>query len=59
VRGRVVQINPHRAMVGIQTEEGDYSIVELLGDSVELEVGVAAATVRKITLRTAGYSLQS
>lgn len=30
--GRVALVNPRRGMVAVLTEDGDYSIIEMLGD---------------------------
>jgi len=36
MKGEVVQLNQGRGMVAVLTEDGEYSIVELLGDEVEI-----------------------
>lgn len=37
MKGIVVAVNDQRGMVGVQTENGDFSVFELLsGDSVEV-----------------------
>jgi hypothetical protein len=36
MRGTVQHINPVRGMVAVLTDDGDYSIVELIGDEVEI-----------------------
>lgn len=38
MNGVIAKINPHRRMVGVKTENGDYSIFELLSGD-ELNVG--------------------
>lgn len=35
MRGTVVHIHHQRGMVAVQTDDGDYTIVELLGDDIE------------------------
>jgi len=35
MKGRVIHIHQQRGMVAIETDDGDYSIIELLGDDVE------------------------
>ena len=35
MKGQVVEINQMRGMAAILTEDGDYSILEMLGDEVE------------------------
>jgi hypothetical protein len=37
MKGEVVEINRRRGLVAVLTEDGDYSIIELLGD--DLDVG--------------------
>jgi hypothetical protein len=37
MKGQVVHIHQQRGMVAVLTEDGEYSIIELLGD--EMEVG--------------------
>lgn len=32
--GSVVAVNPRRGMVAVLTEDGDYSIIEMLGDGL-------------------------
>lgn len=36
MKGQVVEINARRGMVAVLTDEGDYAILELLGDEVEV-----------------------
>lgn len=36
MKGRVVHVNQHRGMVAVLTEDEEYSIIELLGDDVEV-----------------------
>lgn len=36
MKGQVVEINARRGMVAVLTDAGDYSILELLGDEVEV-----------------------
>jgi len=36
MKGDVVQINQQRGMVAVLTDDGEYSIIELLGDDVEV-----------------------
>lgn len=36
MKGSVAHINHQRGMVAVETEDGDYSIIELLGDDVEV-----------------------
>ncbi len=36
MRGEVVHINQQRGMVAVLTNDGEYSIIELLGDDVEV-----------------------
>ena len=36
MRGEVVHIHQQRGMVAVLTETGEYSIIELLGDEVEV-----------------------
>ena len=35
MRGRAVHINHQRGMVAVLTEDGDYSIIELLGEDID------------------------
>ncbi len=34
MRGRVTHIHHQRGMVAVETDDGDYSIIELLGDGI-------------------------
>lgn len=36
MRGQVVQVNKQRGMVAVLTVQGDHSILELIGDDVEI-----------------------
>lgn len=36
MEGEVVEINQQRGMAAVLTENGEYSIIELLGDEVEV-----------------------
>ena len=36
MKGRVIDIHNERGMVALETNDGDYSIIELLGDEVEM-----------------------
>ena len=36
MRGTVKYINPHRGMVAVQTEDGEYSVFESLGGDFEI-----------------------
>jgi hypothetical protein len=36
MKGQVVHINFQRGMVAVLTEDGEYSIIELMGDEVEV-----------------------
>ena len=36
MNGTVIDINQPRGMVALETEDGEYSIIELLGDDVEI-----------------------
>lgn len=36
MKGTVVHINQQTGMIAVETEDGEYSIIELLGEEVEL-----------------------
>ncbi len=36
MKGEVVQVNQQRGMVAVLTNDGEYSIIELLGDDIEV-----------------------
>ncbi len=36
MKGQVVNINQQRGMAAVQTEDGEFSIIELLGDPMEV-----------------------
>ncbi len=37
MKGRIIDINQQRGMVAVETEDGEYSVFELLGDEVEID----------------------
>jgi len=36
MEGRIIEINQQRGMVAVETEDGEFSVFELLGDEVEV-----------------------